>query len=190
MIYSKKTKQLMSIKASQRIGKKAANYKHGKYCKNKIVYCQNCGKELNKSAYHDKAKRCWKCHNINQKGKSQIKNKGINNGMYGKPSPKGAGRGKGDYYKDIWLRSSYEIAYAKWLDKNNIKWLYESKTFDLNNTTYTPDFYLPKSNTYIEIKGYWRNDAKKKFKLFKKLYKQIKIKVLDCQKLKDKQIIK
>ncbi|KKL59181.1 hypothetical protein LCGC14_2217940 [marine sediment metagenome] len=87
------------------------------------------------------------------------------------------------------MRSSYEIAYAKWLDKQNIKWKYESKTFDLGNTTYTPDFYLPKTNKYIEIKGYWREDAKKKFKKFKTIYSETKIQVLNYQKIIKKGIL-
>jgi len=82
------------------------------------------------------------------------------------------------------MKSSWEIVYAKWLDKQNIKWLYESKTFDLGNTTYTPDFYLPETEEYIEIKGYWRDDAKKKFNLFKKKFKDIKILIYNELKLK------
>jgi len=38
-------------------------------------------------------------------------------------------------YHEIYMRSSWEIAYAKWLDKNGIEWQYESDTFDLDNTT-------------------------------------------------------
>ena len=65
------------------------------------------------------------------------------------------------------MRSSYEIAYAKYLDNMNIEWQYESTTFNLGDTTYTPDFYLPDRDKYIEIKGWWREDAKIKFKKFK-----------------------
>jgi predicted nuclease of restriction endonuclease-like RecB superfamily len=61
------------------------------------------------------------------------------------------------------LKSGWEEAFAKWCDRNKTKWLYESKTFNLGETTYTPDFYLSESDTYIEIKGFWRDDAKKKF---------------------------
>jgi predicted nuclease of restriction endonuclease-like RecB superfamily len=76
-------------------------------------------------------------------------------------------------YKSIWMRSSWEVAYAKWCDRNRIKWLYEPKTFDLGNCTYTPDFYLPETDTYVEIKGYWRDRSKLKFELFKKTYDNI-----------------
>jgi predicted nuclease of restriction endonuclease-like RecB superfamily len=99
--------------------------------------------------------------------------KGSNNPMFGKI----AKHGKGQYYKGIYMRSSYEIIYAKWLDMLNYHWIYEATTFNLGNTTYTPDFYLPSAQTYIEIKGFWRDDAKKKFKLFQKLYPEINIQI-------------
>ena len=69
-------------------------------------------------------------------------------------------------YKGINMRSGYEIGYAKYLDKNNTKWEYEPKTFDLGYTTYTPDFYLPEKQVYVEIKGWMRLSAFKKIKKF------------------------
>lgn len=86
-------------------------------------------------------------------------------------------------YNDIWMRSSWEVNFAQYCDKKNIKWQYESKTFDLGNTTYTPDFYLPAYDMYVEIKGYFRNNAKRKMTLFKKLYKDIELKLFDKQHL-------
>jgi hypothetical protein len=82
-------------------------------------------------------------------------------------------------YKNIWFRSNWEVTLAKELDSKRIKWLYEPKTFDLGNTTYTPDFYLAKTKEYIEVKGYKSEAFENKFKLFKKLYPKIKIKILD-----------
>lgn len=76
------------------------------------------------------------------------------------------------------MRSSWEIAYAKWLDKNNIEWRYELNTFDLGDTCYTPDFYLPETNEYIEVKGYFPKKIKEKIELFKQLYHNINFKVL------------
>lgn len=103
---------------------------------------------------------------------------GKNNGMYGKPTP----FPKGQYYikKDgskIWLRSSYEIAYAKYLDSKEIDWIYEPKRFILKtiNRTYLPDFYLPKEDEYIEIKGYLDKTSFLLFDTFKKEYSNIKI---------------
>ena len=123
----------------------------------------------------------WMKNNNPMKGKKRPdlskRNKimsGIKSYRYGKLPA----HSKGDYYKDIWMRSIWEIAYAEYLDKNNIEWLYENKRFNLGNTTYTPDFYLPEFDTYIEIKGYWRKNAKVKFKNFKKQYPKTRIKVL------------
>lgn len=75
-------------------------------------------------------------------------------------------------------------AFAKWCDNNKIKWQYEPKTFDLGNTTYTPDFYLPESDTYIEVKGFWRDDAREKFILFKQLYSRVNLVLLTKKELK------
>jgi hypothetical protein len=77
---------------------------------------------------------------------------------------------KGSYYKNIWMRSSWEVAYAKYLDRKDIKWVYEPETFDLGKYNYRPDFYLPENDTYIEIKGRWYKNAKTKVNLFKQIY--------------------
>jgi predicted nuclease of restriction endonuclease-like RecB superfamily len=170
-------------------------YKNGLYCRID-KYC-NCGKKINYLA-----KKCKSCarqgikHKLKtiQKisnshiGKKHTKKtklkisktrirlglgKGKNNSMYGRVT-----HSKGAYYKGIFMRSSWEIAYARYLTKRHIKWQYEPKTFNLGEMTYTPDFYLPRKNLYIEVKGWWRTDAKKKFKLFKKLYPYVKIGVV------------
>jgi len=66
----------------------------------------------------------------------------------------------------IHFRSSWELEFAKYLDSINELWFYEFRTFDLGNTTYTPDFYLPRKKLFIEIKGWWRDDSEEKFKRF------------------------
>ena len=106
---------------------------------------------------------------------------GKNNVWFGKP----AQHGKRLRYRRVWMRSSYEVVYAKYLDRKRVEWQYEPIHFDLGNKTYTPDFYLPKKNLYIEIKGYWYERAIKKFRRFKKLYPQIKIKVLRMNDLQE-----
>ena len=149
------------------------NYKLGNTHNNK---CIDCGKHISKNAL-----RCKVCAG-KQTSTRQL---GKNNPMYGKlPS-----HGKHFKYKKCNFRSSWELAYAKYLDKNHIKWEYEPRTFKINNMTYTPDFYLPNSDTWIEIKGYWRDDAIKKFIMIKKLYKSMKIVLLTGKTLKEKGII-
>jgi DNA-directed RNA polymerase subunit RPC12/RpoP len=153
-LHTEEYKRLMSNKQT---GKNNSNYIHGKSRKPK--FCIDCSQLISWTST-----RCKHCAQ-----------KGNKNSMFGKMTP----HGKWNKYKGYKMRSSWEKYYAKYLDKNNIKWLYESKTFDLGNTTYTPDFYLPETNEYIEIKGYWREDAKIKFNLFKEKYKDLKIRVID-----------
>ena len=138
------------------------------------VLCSFCKKELLVLPYkikmnknHFCSRKCLgKWHSIHFSGR--------NSPSFGKK----ASHGKGSYYKNIYMRSSYEINYAKWLDKKGIKWQYESKVFDLGICTYTPDFYLLETDTYIEIKGWWRDKSKYKFELFKQIYPQERISIL------------
>lgn len=132
-------------------------------------YCIDCGKKI---SHH--ADRCVSC---SKKGKLSS--------HFGKP-PKNIKRVK---YNNIWMRSTWEVAYAKYLDRNNVKWLYESKTFDLGDCTYTPDFYLPEINKYIEIKGYWYKKSLNKFIAFKLLYPEFNIEVFNTEKLTNLEII-
>lgn len=92
-------------------------------------------------------------------------------------------------YNNVLFRSNWEVKTVQYFDQNNIEWQYESKVFELGNTTYTPDFYLINENKWIEVKGYWYDDAKEKFELFKQLYPQINIEIWDQQKLKELKII-
>ncbi len=75
----------------------------------------------------------------------------------------------GERYKGNYMKSSWEIKVAKWLDKNNIKWEYESKNCRFkrpNGHHYIVDFYLPDLNKYIEVKGWWDKDSINKCKDF------------------------
>lgn len=57
------------------------------------------------------------------------------------------------YYKNIRMRSSWEKLFAESLDKLGLNWEYEPKTFKVGHAIrYTPDFYVPSIDTYIEIK--------------------------------------
>ena len=79
---------------------------------------------------------------------------------------------------EIYLRSSYEEDYAKELDENKINYEYESlqiKYFDTQQNKFRcaiPDFYLPDTNTIVEIKSTWTLDIqemKDKVKAYKDL---------------------
>jgi hypothetical protein len=75
----------------------------------------------------------------------------------------GGGRGKKCWYESpiagkVYLRSSYELEYAKWLDSKKINWIVNKKSFEYKwegkIRKYYPDFYLIDKDLFIEIKGY------------------------------------
>lgn len=69
----------------------------------------------------------------------------------------GVCRKKSINYKNIFLGSTYEVELAKDLDKNKIRWIIPKriKYYDLNNKLhyYTPDFYLPDYDFYLDPKN-------------------------------------
>lgn len=86
-------------------------------------------------------------------------------------------RGYSGYYKGVYLRSSYEYAYAVYLDHNNIIWRYEEKIFDLGECKYKPDFFIYDTDFrlkyIIEVKSGQKDqvsEAVKKINLMKQIY--------------------
>lgn len=71
------------------------------------------------------------------------------------------------YYKNTKFRSSWEVNIAKAFDNFNIFWKYEKYRFNLKNTTYTPDFYIPEYNCFIEVKGHRKESLYKTIELSK-----------------------
>lgn len=67
-------------------------------------------------------------------------------------------RGMHHEYSGIDLHGSWELSYAKFLDQKNVRWQRCKErfpyTYENKVRYYTPDFYLPDSNEYVEIKGY------------------------------------
>ena len=104
---------------------------------------------------------------------------GTKNGRWGKP-PK---PGKGAWYMKpnglrVWLRSSYEIRVARALDSLSIEWLYESCRFVLKDRTYCPDFYLPESDEYLEVKGWFDPRSQETMRQFYEIYPHIKLRII------------
>lgn len=85
----------------------------------------------------------------------------------------------------VYLRSTYEYIFAKWLDKNNFIWRIEETSFILSNgERYRPDFFIYENNkllTIIEIKSrYFNKDNREyKFHMFKEEYN------IDCSLVTD-----
>ena len=74
----------------------------------------------------------------------------------------------------IWLRSSWEYIYAKWLDNNDIEWKFERNVYKLlNGENYLPDFFIyenGKLKYVVEMKGYNKSKIYKS-KMFENEYK-------------------
>ena len=80
--------------------------------------------------------------------------------------------------KKVFLRSSYEFEYAKLLDEQHIDYEVESlriEYYDNNKKCYRiaiPDFYIPSTNTIVEIKSNYTLDIEN-MKDKKKSYEQL-----------------
>jgi len=83
---------------------------------------------------------------------------------------------KTGYRKDLGMnfRSNWEANFSRILNAYEIVFEFEPKvfTFPIKRGTkgYVPDFYLPKHDEWIEIKGYLDDKSKIKLKRFKRYY--------------------
>jgi len=68
------------------------------------------------------------------------------------------GRSKKTMYNGVWMHSSWELLFAKWLDSNNISWNRKIAPFSYewkgSIRKYFPDFYISVLDVYVEVKGY------------------------------------
>lgn len=69
------------------------------------------------------------------------------------------------------FRSKWEREYATRLTSGGERWMYEAIKLRLaGNTFYTPDFFLPRSLKFVEVKGFWRDDARVKIKVAAEMF--------------------
>ena len=73
-------------------------------------------------------------------------------------------------YNGTMFRSSYEVRFAKALDMRGITWEYEQRRFDLGVCTYLPDFFVPETGAFWEVKGWHNASSQMKARLFRDLY--------------------
>lgn len=89
-------------------------------------------------------------------------------------------------YNGIKLLGSWELKFAVWCDKNNIKWIKNKDQFkyilDGKEHIYFPDFYLLDTNEYIEIKGFETDRDTLKWSQFPK---DKKLKILKFKELQE-----
>jgi len=123
------------------------------------------------------------CQPINQlsidlaKSRNAIKNKILE--LEGKPV-KLAKKNKVSYIGKrpdlgISCRSSWEANILRYLNSQNIKWLYEPKVFVFEKErkgaiSYLPDIYLPELDIWVEVKGMLTSRDRGTIRKFKKYY--------------------
>ena len=78
------------------------------------------------------------------------------------------------------FRSEFERSFAHWLIKNDVSYDYEKfyVEYQPKIKKYTPDFYLPKQDIYIETKGFFDFADRQKHLLVKEQNPDIDIRFL------------
>ncbi len=88
-------------------------------------------------------------------------------------------RGYAGFYKEYYLRSSYEYAYAFYLDYFSVPWSYEDQVFEIDGKSYKPDFFFYDQNgkleKIVEIKSRNKEAKEKAEKRLLAIEKQCKI---------------
>jgi transposase-like protein len=147
--------------------------------KARTINCEFCGKEF--TTCYDTVRFC----STSCAGKYQIITKQMNtqNDMMhsSEYSPFKAKGGKRADLNNQYFRSTWEANIARILVSKNIEYQYEPTYFHIDSIDkfYIPDFYLPKYDLYIEVKGFWFEDGKNKFEGFKEEYPDKKIMLID-----------
>lgn len=83
--------------------------------------------------------------------------------------------GKRPDLNNTYFRSSWEANIARYFNFVGIKWEYEPKAFVFDtirrgSVSYTPDFYLPDEDRWVEVKGWMDQKSITKLKRFQKYY--------------------
>ena len=151
--------------------------------KYKIEKCKNCGKEFksrkntqfcSRTCYMEKTRvervklNCEYCgieyeRAINRKTKycgKTCQNKAQSSGLHELPSCGRLGF-RYDLPNNYFFKSSLEADYARWCEATGKNYVYEHKTFtvqyDGKDKQYTPDFYHPDEDKYVELKAVRRD---------------------------------
>ena len=74
-------------------------------------------------------------------------------------------------------RSNFEVDFASDLIRRKVNFDYEPDTYAYQPkpTTYTPDFYLPEQQIYIETKGFFTSEDRTKHLTFRKQHPSVDV---------------
>ena len=80
-----------------------------------------------------------------------------------------------DIDPNIYFFSRWEANFARILNLRSVPWIFQPKRFQLETQKYTPDFYLPASGEYIEIKNFLSDYSKRRDDEFRKCFPNVKL---------------
>lgn len=90
------------------------------------------------------------------------------------------------------VQGTYEKQFAEKLEMENIEWYKISTSnhifryfIDGKEKSYAPDFWLPKFNMYVEIKGYWWGDDENKMNIVKEQHQDKNVVIIFGKKRLD-----
>lgn len=82
---------------------------------------------------------------------------------------------RADIDSSVYFYSRWEANFARILNFLHIKWVHQPRRFRLKNQVYTPDFYLPELDKYIEIKNFLSDYSQRRDQEFRELYPELKL---------------
>jgi NUMOD3 motif len=81
------------------------------------------------------------------------------------------------WHNGVCMRSTWEVRFAKALDKRGVAWEYEPARFNLGSMTYLPDF-RTSDGTFWEVKGWLNQKSQEKIARFRAVNPDISLVVV------------
>lgn len=82
-------------------------------------------------------------------------------------------------HNGVKMRSSWEVKFAQRLDEMGLEWEYEPTFFTFpNRKRYAPDFYVKAHDVYYEVKGWMKDEAAEKIRMFREFFPEQTLVVL------------
>lgn len=124
-----------------------------------------------KGKHHTKEWKEQRSKALRGRAISEKQKRDISQTLMGHPANTGSGRGKSGFREDIgiYVRSRWEANVVRVFLFEEMDYLYEPQKFFFEDCSYTPDFYLPELDWWVEVKGYMSEEAKQKIERFKEL---------------------
>jgi hypothetical protein len=98
------------------------------------------------------------------------------------PTSPRAARAKSGIRTDInpntYFFSRWEANFARILNLMGIRWVHQPMRFQLRSQKYTPDFYLPDFDIYVEIKNYLSDYSLRRDSQFRELYPELRLSLI------------